>query len=155
MNIYTPLLQKEEEDTCIICFHPFKNKRDVVNPCKCFTKYHKKCLKEWIQENNYKLKCEICHDSYSNISLKRTMTANKKNKILSLMVTTIIYTFIYSYTYTKFLNPINERLAYYLFFSIFSFIFFMLYVASYFIITYVLENKCKIFEKSKHVIVFE
>ena len=155
MNVYTPLLHKEEEDTCIICFHPFKNKKDIVNPCRCFTKYHKKCLKEWIMENKYKLKCEICNDDYSNISLKRGMSINMKNRILSICISTIIYTFLFSYGYMKVLKPINQNSSYSFFLSLFILFGTLLYIATFCFIMVILETKYPVFTQNNNIITFE
>jgi len=155
MNVYTPLLQKEEEDTCTICFHPFKNKKDVVNPCGCFTKYHKNCLKEWITENKYKLKCEICNDDYSNISLKRGMSIDMKNRILSICIDTIIYILIYGYIYMEGIKTIQNNSSYSFFLSIFIIFGTLLYIVSFFFILVLLETKCHVFTQTNNIITFE
>ena len=56
-------------NNCRICFKKVKN---VIKYCDCVGSnipIHFECLKKWIIERNYDLKCEICNQEYEYIDI--------------------------------------------------------------------------------------
>ena len=58
---YEPIIDIEKsfsQDLCVICREELKN-GDTLYRAPCGHKFHKKCLKRWLQEDN---RCPMCND---------------------------------------------------------------------------------------------
>lgn len=70
------MIANDEQIICRYCFEEEGNSKSekFLDPCICTAPVHRKCLQNWIK-NNENTKCEICKTEYKNLIILK----NKKN----------------------------------------------------------------------------
>lgn len=59
------IIKNNYNESCSICMENFQNKDLIIElKCGCQIIYHKKCIKEWLLNND---KCPICHYELSKM----------------------------------------------------------------------------------------
>jgi hypothetical protein len=83
-----------EENECNICLDVIENNELIENICSCINvKYHKKCIKRWIEtKSGSNITCEICKSEYRGITIKQIgflLNLSIKAKIISTIFSSI------------------------------------------------------------------